>query len=70
LSTHKGLEGKEGYSWGEKTKILEYSFKKSMKSLISGKDQSRDYKQIWNSLQRYINMFLPSNGYIDIEYTL
>jgi len=41
-----------------------------MKSLISGKDQSRDYKQIWNSLQRYINMFLPSNGYIDIEYTL
>ena len=30
-------------------------------------DQSRDYKQIWNSLQRCVNMFLPGSGHTDIR---
>jgi len=32
--------------------------------------QLRDYRQTWDSLQRYIIMFLPSNGHMDTGYTL
>ena len=34
------------------------------------KNQLRDYKQIWNSLQRYVNMFLSGNSHTDIRCTL
>jgi len=33
-------------------------------------DQLRDCEQTWNSLQRCINMFLSSNSYMKIGYTL
>ena len=33
-------------------------------------DQTRDYKQTWNSLQKYINVFPLGNNYTDIRYTL
>jgi len=33
-------------------------------------NQSRDCKQTWNSLQKYVNIFLSCNGHTDIRCTL
>jgi len=33
-------------------------------------NQSRNYKQTWNSLKKCVNMFPPGNGHMNIGYTL
>ena len=49
MSTYRGPEKRGGCSWGEKVKILIYSFKKLTKSLIN-RDKLRDCKQIWEDM--------------------
>jgi len=49
---------------------LDSPLRNQQSSQLMDISQSRDYKQTWSILQRFVNMFLPDNGHTDIRYTL
>jgi len=53
LSAHKDLEEEGDCSWGEKAKILSFSFKKSTKFLIDGNES---IKGLWANLGQFPNI--------------